>query len=224
VTRHSPPVERSARIPLNVQRWARILVCALFIGLGVASTIRALQAMLGFGLIDHPDLDAYLLAAQRLRDGEPLYPPIPPGVSQEADFLYRYAPWFAVAFVPLTYLPRMLVAGGWDLVLVASTILVTWPAFRTRTLEGMAVGIFLGGYLMEATAFANVHPLMLLPLVYRLEKRDGPVWVALAASLKGAPILLAAVYVGRREWWKVVAVVGLTVLLVAPMLAFDLSH
>jgi hypothetical protein len=208
----------------KVPRWSRLVVSALLIGIGLAVAIRSLQAMLGLGQIDHPDLDAYLLAAERLRQGQPLYPPIPEVVSQEADFLYRYAPWFAYAFVPLTYLPRTLVAVAWDLALVTATVLVVWPLVRTRTMEGIAVAVFLGGLLMEATAFANVHALMLLPLVYRLEKRDGPVWIALAASLKAFPLALVLVYLGRREWSKVGVAVGLSVLLVTPMLLFDLSH
>jgi hypothetical protein len=91
-------------------------------------------------------------------------------------------------------------------------------------LEGLAAGVFLGGLLMQATAFANVHALMLLPLVYRLEKRDGPLWIAVAASLKAFPLFLVVVYFGRREWARVWWTLGLTALLVAPMLLFDLSH
>lgn len=218
-------MERVLPRPLTLTwRPVRLVVCALLIGVGIAVTIRSLQAMLGFGHIDHPDLDAYLLAAERLREGAPLYPPIPEGVSQEADYLYRYAPWFAYGFVPLTFLPRTVVAVVWDVALLVATLLVVWPLVRTRTMEGIALGVFLGGLLMEATAFANVHALMLLPLVYRVEKRDGPVWIALAASLKAFPLALVLVYAGRREWAKVGVTIGLTALLVAPMLLFDLSH
>jgi Glycosyltransferase family 87 len=212
-------------VRLDVERVFRLGAVAVLIGIGLATALRSVQAMLGLGLIpDHPDLDAYLGAAMRLREGGELYPALPAGVSQEATFLYRYAPWFAYAFVPLTYIPRNIVAPVWDLVLVAATIGVVWPALRTRTIEGLAVGVFLGGLLMQATAFANVHALMLLPLVYRLEKRDGPLWIAVAASLKAFPLLLVLVYAGRHEWSKVAWTLGLTALLVGPMLLFDLSH
>lgn len=211
-------------MPPGVVRALRLVGMALLLGLGLAAAMRSAQAMLGLGLVDHPDLDAYLHAALRLREGGELYPALPPGVSQESPLLYRYAPWFAYAFVPLSYIPRSIIVPVWDLVLVAATIGVVWPAMRTRTMEGLAVGVFLGGMLMQATAFANVHALMLLPLVYRLEKRDGPLWIAAAASLKAFPLLLVLVYFGRREWSRAAWTLGLTAALVAPMLLFDLSH
>ncbi len=209
---------------LDVQRVLRLAGVALLMGLGLAAATRSVLPMLGLGLIDHPDLDAYLGAAMRLRDGGDLYPALPPGVSQESPLLYRYAPWFAYAVIPLTFVPRSILVPVWDLVLVAATVGVVWPALRTRTIEGVAIGVFLGGMLMQATAFANVHALMLLPLVYRLEKRDGPLWIAVAASLKAFPLLLVLVYLGRREWSRVAWTLGLAALLVAPMLFFDLSH
>jgi len=219
-----PALTEAANGGRSIERVCRVVTAAILIGLGIATIVRSLQAMLGLGLIDHPDLDAYLMAAERLKAGEPLYPAIPAGVSQEADFLYRYAPWFAVAFIPATLLPREVVAVTWDLVLIVATVLVVLPFLRTRTLEGVALGIFLGGVLMEATAFANVHALLLLPLVYRLEHRDGPVWIALAASIKAFPLLLVIVYLGRLQWQRVAITLALTAVLVAPMLALDLSH
>ena len=204
-------------------RTARLLVVALLIGIGIAEALRAIQVMLGAGLIDHPDLDAYLGAAQRLRDGLPLYPEYP-GISQDADFLYRYAPWFAFAFIPMTFLPRDLVAVIWDVVLLAATFACVWPLMRARTMTSIALAMFLGGYLMKTTAFANVHALMLVPLVYGVDRRLGPLWIAIAASLKAFPVLLVVAYVGRREWARAAATLGLTAVLVAPMLAFDLTH
>src|SRR5918993_1272457 len=127
-----------------VQRVLRLLGVALLLGLGLAAAMRSVLPMLGLGLIEHPDLDAYLGAAMRLREGGNLYPALPPGVSQESPLLYRYAPWFAVAFIPLTYIPRSILVPIWDLVLVAATIGVVWPALRTKTLEGVAAGVFLG--------------------------------------------------------------------------------
>jgi hypothetical protein len=69
-----------------------------------------------------------------------------------------------------------------------------------------------------------VQPLLLAGLVIGVERRTGPLWIAIAASLKATPILLVAVYLGRREWWRAGAAVGLTALLALSMLAFDLSH
>jgi hypothetical protein len=47
------------------------------------------------------DSDAYWNAAMRLRTGEPLYPVL---VNVEDPDIYRYSPWFAVAWIPLTFL------------------------------------------------------------------------------------------------------------------------
>ena len=46
----------------------------------------------------------------------------------------------------------------------------------------------------------------------------------MTASLKVVPALFALVYLARGEWWRFGASVVLTVLLVAPMLLFDLSN
>jgi hypothetical protein len=60
-------------------------------------------------------------------------------------------------------------------------------------------------------------------LMWGVERRTGPLWIALAASLKATPILLAVVYAGRGEWRRAAAAVALAAVLVAPMLLFDLS-
>jgi hypothetical protein len=71
--------------------------------------------------------------------------------------------------------------------------------------------------------YGNVQPLLVLILMWGVERRGGPLWIALAASLKGVPLLLAVVYAGRGEWRRAALAAGLTVLLVAPALLFDLS-
>jgi hypothetical protein len=48
-------------------------------------------------------------------------------------------------------------------------------------------------------------------------------WVAIGASLKFTPIALVLVYAGRGEWRRAWTTLGLTALLVMPMLLFDLS-
>jgi hypothetical protein len=47
--------------------------------------------------------------------------------------------------------------------------------------------------------------------------------VAVAASLKIFPVLLALVYAGRRQWWRFGLSVFLTAVLWAPVLRYDLS-
>ena len=50
-----------------------------------------------------PDIEAYWNAALRLRDGGPLYP-LATNVNDSE--VYRYAPWFAYAWIPLGRLAR----------------------------------------------------------------------------------------------------------------------
>ncbi|HLE58697.1 MAG TPA: hypothetical protein VJA85_03535, partial [Candidatus Limnocylindria bacterium] len=57
----------------------------------------------------HPDAEAYWLAANRLRDGLALYG----GPQGDETEIYRYAPWFAFAWVPLTYLSHDAALALW---------------------------------------------------------------------------------------------------------------
>ncbi len=164
------------------------------------------------------DLDAYWEAALRLRDGEPLYRP---GNETDSD-LYRYAPWFAALWVPLTYLPKDAVFVAWMTVLVAAAILSVAPLVR-EGVEGWAVLAFLLPFQLEGAAYGTVQPLLVLWLLWGAPRRSGPLWIALGASLKVVPIVLAVVYAGRGEWRRFAVTLAITALLVAPMLLFDLT-
>jgi hypothetical protein len=166
------------------------------------------------------DTDAYWNAAMRLRDGHALYPPL---LNPDASDTYRYAPWFAFAWVPLTYLPKMLVYAAWTAVLLLAAALCILLPVRQRTPGGLVLALLFAGLLIPAAASGNVQPLLLITLVHGVERRSGPLWIALATSLKAAPILLTAVYLGRREWWRALAAFTFTAALVVPVLAFDLS-
>lgn len=169
-------------------------------------------------LVSGSDMDAYWEAAERLRNGEALYRP---GVETDSD-LYRYAPWFAVAWIPLTYLPKDAVLLGWMTLCVAAAIGSVAPLAR-EGLAGWAALVFLLPFQLEGAAFGNVQPLLVLLLMWGAPRRSGPLWIAIGASLKGAPLVLAAVYAGRGEWRRVALTLALTAILVAPMLLFDLS-
>jgi hypothetical protein len=157
------------------------------------------------------DTDAYWNAAQRLHDGLPLYAP------GDAADVYRYAPWFAWAWLPLTYLPQGIVYVGWETLLVAAAIAALWPIRRSPAI------LLFAPLALHSVYVGNVQMLIIAPLVYRLERRDGPLWIAAAASLKATPILLALVYVGRGEWRRAAVTAAFTALLVGPMLLYDLS-
>ena len=68
-----------------------------------------------------------------------------------------------------------------------------------------------------------MQPLLVLLLMWGVERKAGPLWIALGASLKAVPILLAVVYAGRGEWGRAALAAGLAALLVAPAFLFDLT-
>ncbi len=164
------------------------------------------------------DAGAYWEAAMRLRDGEPLYPPI---ADPEASEVYRYAPWLAWTWVPLTFLPREAANILWSIILLGASAAALSPLVRLRA--WLAVALFLP-ILVGISAIGNVQPLVVAALVLGVERRSGPLWIAAAASLKAVPLLLVVTYLGRRQWLRAVMTLALTAALVLPMLLYDLSN
>ena len=203
-TRVSPVVERAARTAA--------------IGVTVAFAVLALSQLAVPGWWGQ-DTDAYWDAAMRLRAGAPLYPPL---ASPDASDVYRYAPWFALLWVPMTYLPQVAAYAIWGVVCVGAAVFAASLSARLGGLAGWTLAILMLALLVPAAASGNVQPLLVAGLAVGVERRSGPLWIALASSLKVAPILLTAVYVGRRQWGRAAIAVAITLALVAPMLLFDL--
>lgn len=164
------------------------------------------------------DVAAYWNAAERLRGGQPLYMP---GEANASD-LYRYAPWFAVAWIPLTYLPHDAVVAGWVALMVAAALVSTIPLLLRGPTGWAAFALFLPLQLQGAI-FGNIQPLLVLMLMWGVERRSGPLWVAIGASLKAVPLVLALVYAGRGELGRAAWSAVLSGILIAPMLLFDLT-
>lgn len=200
--------ERRAAV---ITRMARLLVIALVVGVGIS------QLILTAGDWHLRDMGAYWEAAERLRAGEPLYPAL---ADTEASEVYRYAPWFAWAWVPLTYLPREIVGVLWSMLLLLASAAALAPFVHMRA--WLPIAFFLP-ILVGISAIGNVQPLIVAALVLGVERRSGPLWIALAASLKAVPILFVATYLGRRHWTRAGATVLLTTLLIVPMLLYDLG-
>jgi hypothetical protein len=163
------------------------------------------------------DSGAYWEAAMRLRDGQPLFPPI---TNVEASDVYRYSPWFAWLWVPLTYLPRGVVGVAWSAVLIGASVAAILPLWRRQAWVAV---LFFFPILIGISATGNVHPVLIAALVLGVERRSGPAWIAVAASLKAVPILFVVTYLGRRQWVRAALTVAITGVLVAPMLLYDLS-
>lgn len=60
-------------------------------------------------------------------------------------------------------------------------------------------------------------------LVWGVERRSGPLWIAIGASLKAVSLLLALVYAGLGEWRRAGLALLLTAVMVAPAFLYDLS-
>ena len=197
---------------LTAQRLARLGVTALIVGIGISQVIFAL------GDWHLSDMGAYWNAAHRIRDGEALYPAL---ADAEASTVYRYAPWFAWAWVPISLLPIEAARILWSCLLLAASTLALLPLIQARA--WLLVWLF-APILIGISAIGNVQPLIVAGLVLGLERRGGPLWIAGAASLKAVPILFVITYVGRRQYARACVAVIATALLVAPMLLFDLSN
>jgi hypothetical protein len=191
-------------------RVARTVALAVVIGIGL---FNLLQAVTNWTL---SDAAAYWNAALRLRDGLPLYPLL---ANVDASEVYRYAPWFAWATVPLSLLPVQVAGALWSAILLAASALALVPLVRARA--WILVALF-APILVGISAVGNVQPLLIAPLVWSVERRSGPVWIGVAASLKIFPILFAAVYLGRREWSRAAIATAVAVALWAPAFLYDL--
>jgi hypothetical protein len=206
-------MQRSPSLPRTIPGWAVFGALVLLFAL-MAYALSTYALSRDFG----SDVAAYWSAAERIRAGEPLYVA---GVANASD-LYRYAPWFAYAWVPLTLLPRDLVTSAWVGLMLAAAIASTLPLLR-HGLAGTAAFALFAPLQVQGAIFGNVQPLLVLMLLWGVERRSGPVWIAIGASLKAVPLLLAIVYAGRGEWLRAGLATVLTAVLVAPALLFDLS-
>ena len=195
-----------------LERVARIVMVAVLVAVGVDHVV--------FAIASWPlhDMDVYLGAATRLRTGQPLY--IPGDVAVDS---FWYAPWYAVAWIPMTFLPRMVVAVGWSAILLAATAVTTgllWRMGRT----GPLLALLFGPPLFAVSAGGNIQPLMVLSLLWGINRRSGPIWVAVAASMKYTPILLGLTYLARREWARAVWTVLLAAGLLAPGVVLGITN
>jgi hypothetical protein len=201
----------SARRPRLV-RLARIVALAVIIGIGFN---HVWWAVTDWHLLD---MNAYWDAGLRVRTGQALYPPVTDVLASE---VYRYSPWFAWLWAPLTVLPRGIVNVAWSAILLAGSLAAVWPMARRGAWIGVA---FFLPILIGISAGGNVHALLIATLVLGVERRSGPLWIGAAASLKLFPILFVLTYLGRRQWLRAAATMAIAALLLAPYLRYDLTN
>ncbi len=209
---HGPRSGLAIGPPRRLVRLARIVALAVIIGMAIAYLYFAASAW------HMADAAAYWNAAVRLRDGRELYPVVS---NVEASDVYRYSPWFAWLAIPFTYLPMQLAGAIWSAVLVAASTIAMMPLARRGAWLGI---VFFWPVLIGISAIGNVQPLMIAALMLGVERRSGPLWIAMAASLKVFPLLYVLVYVGRGEWRKAGLTLAMTALFVGPFLVYRLEH
>ena len=214
MTFSTDPAATSDRTARRRRRWLGALA------IGLLSLFAALDIWLRRENWQFEDVRAYWDAAMRLREGLPLYGGTDDPNSYE---VFRYAPWFAYLWVPLTYLPRAAAELVWGGVLGGSALAVLFALVRLRTAAAVALAVLLLPMFHSLVQVGNVQPLLVAVLAFGVSRRGGPLWIAAAASLKATPILYTLVYVARREWVKVGLTLLLAAALLAPMLLTDLG-
>ncbi|MCA1572612.1 MAG: glycosyltransferase 87 family protein [Chloroflexi bacterium] len=165
------------------------------------------------------DAGAYFDAATRLRSGADLYT----AASPEAHEVYRYAPWFAHAWIPLSYLPRDAVMHGWSVAMLVCSGVAVWPIVRLGTPAAVTLAALLGAFLVETAMFGNAHPAVVALLVVAAGRSAFPVAIGVASSVKLVPILLVGVWIGRREWRPALVALATALVLWSHALLFDLG-
>jgi hypothetical protein len=196
------------RLDLTDPRIQRV-VQAMALGLGIAFALMSYH-----GELVWTDGRAYWDAGLRLRAGEDLYPA---GIDQDSAEVYRYAPWFAWAWVLLTFLPEWLAVAAWILLM-----LVAWGlpvrAFLIGPWNHRAIALLAGPPLLIAALGGNVQPGVVALLWAFLDRRWGPMAIGIAASLKLFPALFAITYLARREWGRAAVALAVGAVLWLPIL------
>lgn len=187
-------------------RGARLLAIASVVAIGVNSIVWAIADW------HLADMRVYQEAALRIRAGEPLY-----GGDVDALSAYRYAPWFAYAWVPLTYLPQAAINILWSAFLLVGAALSTWAVVRRPSAARVILVLLVGPILFGISAIGNVQAPMIALLILGIPRRWGWLAVGAAASLKVVPLLLALVFVAERRWWQAAAAVVSAVALWLPV-------
>jgi hypothetical protein len=191
------------------------------IGIGLIAALAAFGFVLGIGtaiihLTQDPlaDVRAYYDAGARLNAGQPLYVDI---VDTNVPGSYQYPPLLAIAFRPLALLPYGVAALIWEAVLIGATILTF------MRLDVRKPGLFVLAGLLALPLAWTLAIGQAQALVTYLLALGAPWAVAIATDLKLYPALVAAYWVGRREWRRLGLFAAWSVALLALQLVLEPS-
>jgi hypothetical protein len=166
------------------------------------------------------DVNAYWLAAERIKSGEPLYLG---SINPDSYRVFRYAAWFAWLWVPLTYLPRTLVEWSWAAILAVASLAILAGLLRLRRPAAVGLAFMITPWLLSLVQVGNIQPLVVASLAYGMSRRSGPLWVGINASLKLVPLFFVNVFLARRQWLHVGVALAVMLIFLAPSLLYDLS-
>ncbi len=195
----------------RLRRMRRLLPVVAIVLPGILIALTLLQPGENLGY----DYEAYVRAAQRFLDGQPLYDP---QVEQAGGFaVYLYPPPFALAMVPFALLPDALGTWLWMALLVGCFVAGVAALPVPATVRWLV--LLLGGInwpVLYGLRLGQVGPILFLLfcLCWRWldrQERFG-IAAALGAIVKVQPGLLLAWALLTRRWRAVVA--GSVVLLV----------
>lgn len=156
---------------------------------------------------------AYWLAGQRLLAGEPLYDP---SAQPGTPYAYFYPPPLAQVLAPFTaVVPDAVYVAGWTVLLLAC---LWWIAGR-KPLVALALVAFIP--VAVELWYRNVH--LVLAVLIVLGLRRSPIFLAVAAAIKGAPAigLIYLVLARRYRDALVMGVAGLAMLVASVVVSPD---
>jgi Glycosyltransferase family 87 len=200
--------------------WARRRRFAERFVIGLLFAAMLIRVWLIWSAWTFDDVNAYLAAAHRLRDGQPLYAG---NFDPDSYRVFRYAPWFAWLWVPLSYLPRDPLVWGWGALLAGASGAILVGLARLRRPAAWALALLIAPWLLSLVQVGNVQPIVVALLAFGISRRAGPIWVGVSASLKLVPMLWVLPDVARRQWRRAAVSIGVAAVLLAPMLLTDLS-
>lgn len=196
-------MDRALPRPLD---WPNLRPLALVL-LGTFAVLWMFYLLIGASGPMGQDIDNFWNAAMRLRSGQELYVNV-----GDANAWYAYAPWFAWAWLPLTYLPESVVSVAW-----MTACFAAWAYSLWKCRDAGPVLLIIGPWTFYGAWVGNAQPLMIAALL----RWTHPVTVGVLASLKVSPILLALAWWG--QWRKMALAVGVAAVLGLPAFWYGLE-
>jgi len=194
-----------------------------------ALIILAIIVLLCLGIIyrakvDMSDFEVNYKAGQRIRDGETLYRPT------DGHWQFKYLPFSAFLYVPLTLLPLAQAKAVWFAAVVLAVILIFFISsrlidFKANTCFSPAffAGLILARYFLREFQLGQINALitlLLLLTIWLLSRSSGQsagaasgALVGLAVALKPYAVVFFPYFAVRKKWLALAG--GLAVLSLA---------